>query len=416
LKISFHTFGCKLNQVETEAIVELFTAEGHEVTKEGEGDLIFVNTCAVTGRAEAKARRLLRHLANEYPGQVIAAGCLSQLKPDEIASLGDFKLVLGTKERAQVIALLKAKTALKVHISPSLAGEFFFAGGNFFHSRLFLKIQDGCDRRCSYCVVRIVRGNSISLSADIVEQRVRRSLAKFPREIVLTGVDIGSYQDEKGISLAGLLSRLEKIPEVVRIRLSSIEPPGFSEELLEICTAGRKICPHFHLPLQSGSDRILKAMGRTYSAHYYAELIQKLAEKLPQVRIGADIIVGFPKETETDFRQTEQLLDESPITHIHVFPFSPRPGTLFMPKDDIIPPQIKEERAMRLKELIYHRNQEYLKRFLDTEKVVFFEEKDSGFTDNYIRVTVPGENLTGFHTVKLTSLSRNNRQMIGEMV
>ena len=414
LKVAFHTFGCKLNQVETEAIADMFINEGYEISDRGEADIFFVNTCAVTHKAEAKGRRLLRKLAQRYPGRVIATGCLAQLKPSEIASLGEMRLVVGTSERFRILDFLRIEESTLIHVSGQPSGKFCDSAGNFFHSRSFIKIQDGCDHRCAYCVVPILRGDSVSLPASKVMEQAQKAL-QTPREIVLTGVDIGSYCDDRGMTLAGLLAELVKIPELIRLRLSSIEPPGFSPELIEICASYHKICPHFHLPLQSGSNKILKAMGRDYSAGEYLQLMHAIQDRIPGCRLGADVMVGFPGESDEDFLQSVNLVKEAGITHIHVFPFSPRPGTGFTQEDDTIHPQIKAKRAGYLRKYVADKNREYLKSQLGSVNTVFFEEGGckGGFTDNYIRVIVPQEELTGFHQVKLIEISSGGNSVNG---
>ena len=418
LKVAFHTFGCKLNQVETEAIAEMFAAEGYQISDERGADIFFINTCAVTQRAEAKSRRLLRRLAREHPGRVIAAGCLAQLKPQETASLADIRLILGTKERMRVVKLLRENESERIYVASHPSGKFFPTGGNRFHSRSFVKIQDGCDHHCSYCIVPELRGASVSLPHGKVIEQVKMALEYVPREIVLTGVDIGSYYDHNGVDLADLLAELVKIPELMRVRLSSVEPPGFSSNLVEIYAESGKICPHFHLPLQSGSDNILKRMNRGYTAAEYLDLTLSLVGEKNDVRIGADIIVGFPGETESDFQRTVDLIEKSPITHLHIFPFSPRPGTGFSEQDDTVHPSIKSDRARRLRTLIAKRNRRFLENSLGKVKTVFFEENGSkgGFTDNYIRVFLPGEALTGFHPIRLKSIHPERNGVIGERI
>lgn len=414
MKVAFHTFGCKLNQVETEAVASLFADAGYEIVKRGEADLYFVNTCAVTGRAEGKCRRLVRRLARERPGKVIAAGCLAQLQRDKIAPEMDLRMVLGVNERFRVMELLSESG--KVFVSEDPGGEIVSLGGNRFRSRTFIKIQDGCDQGCSYCIVPHLRGGSVSLEHDLVIDRVRAAMKTMPREVVLTGVDIGSYRDRSGLNLAGLLGRLEAIPEVIRIRLSSVEPPGFSRELIEAIAGSEKVCPHFHIPLQSGSDRILKRMNRGYQVGWYFELVRDLADRFPDARIGADVIVGFPGETEDDFRRTMEIVRDSLINHIHIFPFSPRPGTEFEPEDDRIPWKVKDQRANVLRDIVSEKYGMFLRRMMGKVKTVFFEGDGSkgGFTDNYIRVVSPGVKDSGFRRIRLVGME--NKRVIGELV
>lgn len=416
LSVSFHTFGCKLNQVETEEIAARFAAAGFTICEGLEADLFFVNTCAVTHRAEAKSRRLIRKLADGNPGRVIAAGCLAQMKPNEIAALGDLKLILGTSERFGVVEYLDKAGENRIYTSKPNGAQVFPCAGNRFRSRIFIKIQDGCDHRCSYCIVPKLRGGSISISSRQVIESVKSALKDESNEIVLTGVDIGSYDDGEGADLAELLKKLVDLPEVVRIRLSSIEPPGFTAELIDACADSDKICPHFHIPLQSGSDRILKLMGRDYSADEYTDLVNALADKSPHARIGADVIVGFPHETREDFEKTVELVENSPLNHIHVFPFSPRPGTNFSSQEDDIPPVTKAQRGKILREIISAKNEIFVSKNLGRIENVYFEGGGAkgGLTSNYIRVFTPNKNYTGFAMVRLVKMV--DHKVMGEII
>lgn len=416
LRVSFHTFGCKLNQVETEAIAEKFAAEGFIITEGQDADLFFVNTCAVTGKAEAKGRRLIRKLAVDNPGKVISAGCLSQLKPEEISSLGNLKMVLGTRERFNAIEYLKTRGTGGIYVDSEPKAAFSSVSGNNFRSRLFVKIQDGCSHRCSYCIVPHLRGDSVSMPVDQVISMVEKSLSNNPNEIVLTGVDIGSYCDEFGVTLSGLIPRLAVINKVKRIRLSSVEPPGFTDALIDACINTEKVCHHFHVPLQSGSDRILNLMKRDYTAEQYFTVIRRLADNFPAARIGTDVIVGFPGEKDSDFEETAHGIELSPLNHIHIFPFSPRPGTDFSEVDDDVKPEIKSERSDILRKIISVKYNDFLEQNMGRIETVFFEGDGSrgGLTGNYIRVFVENYLKPGFVKVRLIGLK--DGKVIGEIV
>ncbi len=400
MKIAFHTLGCKLNQVETEAVAAMFAAAGYEISDDNDVDLFFVNTCAVTGKAEAKSRKLLRRLAELRPGQVIAAGCFAQAKAADLKNLGDFRLILGADQKGEAVKMLAESSGLQTIVAEAPQGEFLPEAGSRFHSRTFIKIQDGCDHKCAYCIVPILRGHSVSLDAQEVIRQVKNALADRPREIVLTGVDIGSYE-AGGMDLAGLLENLIKLEEVVRIRLSSVEPPGFSDNLLNVCASSPKICPHFHLPLQSGSPEILRRIGRDYSGEDYLNLTVKIAETIPDARIGADVVVGLPGEGEKQFEETYQVIENSPLSHLHIFPFSPRPGTAFSPDDDKIPYPVKEDRSRRLAKLGAEKNRIFTAGQKGKIRLVFFEDGGEGFTDNYIRVKCDDPEIRGFHLVEI---------------
>lgn len=415
MKIAFHTFGCKLNQVETEAAAEMFAEAGFDICTDDSADLFFVNTCAVTGKAEGKSRRYLHKLAENNPGRVIAAGCLAQAKPYEIAALADFRMVLGTKEKADAVALLSDNSGLNVFVSDSPQGHFSPFSGNRYRSRTFVKIQDGCDHNCSYCIVPKLRGSSVSLQADEVISRVKEAVIPQSHEVVLTGVDIGSYRSN-GMNLTSLLKVLCEIPGLVRIRLSSLEPPGVNDELINFCASNHKICPHFHLPLQSGSNKILQRMNRNYTREEYIALCNSISDKIPDVRLGADVLVGFPGETEQDFMDTVQLVEKTALSHLHIFPFSPRPGTDFGEKDDIISPQVKNHRFNYLKKIIAAKNAEFIDNQLGSVREVFFEADGSGFTDNYIRVIAQNSKPHGFANVKLANYDSSLRAVLGIII
>ena len=412
MKAAFYTLGCKLNQVETDAAAASFKQQGYEIVQGEEADVYFINTCAVTSKAEAKSRRLVRKLAREFPGKVIAAGCLVQLKREKIALLDGLKMALGTKERFDFFNAPENCGNLCVSDNP--VGSFSPHRGDYFRSRAFVKIQDGCDHRCSYCIVPILRGKSVSLDKDSVVLSVTKALENGGKEIVLTGVDIGSYKDASGTTLAELLEKICKLPEVRRIRLSSVEPPGFTEELTNACGTSEKVCPHFHIPLQSGSDNILRRIGRNYTGADYLDLVNKLAGKFPDAKIGADLIVGLPGETDEEFIRTLKIIEQAPITHIHVFPFSPRPGTEFKSTDDRISAEVKAYRAEALKKIVQAKNLEFMNRMRGTVREVFFEGDGSkgGFTDNYIRTTTPGKRFSGFQLVKLKEIRGNGMTAI----
>jgi len=413
MKIAFHTFGCKLNQVETEAIADRFIRKGWIISNNDDADLFFVNTCAVTRKAEAKGRRLIRQLTIENPGKVVAAGCFAQLKPKEISELGELKYVLGTKDKFGIFDLLSKDTD---NLNEDAASaDSLVCSGNNFRSRVFLKIQDGCDHGCSYCIVPKLRGDSVSAHHEVIYKAAESAVSNGPNEIVLSGVDIGSYTDKDGWDLADILTSLVQIPDIFRLRLSSVEPPGFNEKLLEAIEASDKICHHFHVPLQSGSDRILKLMRRGYTRHEYFDLVDNIAHRFPDARMGTDVIVGFPGEGEEDFQQTAELVQNSPITHIHVFPFSPRPGTEYGDIDDISP-KTKAERANLLRRMVNAKNTEFIRKNIGRTATVLFEGDGNrgGLTDNYIRVFSENGVKAGFASVRLSS-TKNNR-VYGQLI
>ncbi|MFP4364719.1 MAG: tRNA (N(6)-L-threonylcarbamoyladenosine(37)-C(2))-methylthiotransferase MtaB [Spirochaetia bacterium] len=378
MNIRFFTFGCKLNQVESESIASGFAQSGFTVdTGLGTGDLFIINTCTVTSRSEQKARRIIRKLLRENPGAlVIVTGCYAQLEKEELGKLGDRVVVLGMEEKAKIQELAGFlehtsgvdfeaavhQWAASLHSSQEPGtGRFDYQPKSFsFHSRAFLKVQDGCNNRCAYCRVPLARGNSVSLSASEAVERAKTLEQEGYRELVITGVNISSY-NSNGTDLAGLVRQMLKHTSGFRIRLSSLEPDTITDQLIETCMDDR-ICPHFHIPIQSGSDSVLQAMGRKYSISGALAIVEKLKKKVPAPFLAADIIAGLPGETEEDFRCSQDLLTQGVFHHAHVFSFSPRPGTVLYQAKNRVPERIIKERAAILQQESENRT----RKFLDT--------------------------------------------------
>lgn len=353
--VAFHTIGCKLNQHETSDIERQFSERGWRPIPFGEpADVVVVNTCTVTAQSDSRCRAALRKARRGSPGAtLIATGCLAQAQPGAVAGMPEVDLVLGNREKESVFDHLDADgrprservaaAALAAGTRPAFAPVEAFAG----HTRAFVKIQDGCDACCAYCIVPLARGPNRSLPADLVAAQVATLVAAGYRELVLTGVHLGTWGRDLGPahSLAGLLSRLVATPGLGRLRLSSIEPTEFTPELLDLLAAAPAICPHLHIPLQSGSADVLRAMRRPYGPEDFARVVERLARALPDPGLGADVIAGFPGESEQDFEQTVSLVCSLPLTYLHVFPFSPRPGTPAAALANPVPPPERDRRA-----------------------------------------------------------------------
>jgi threonylcarbamoyladenosine tRNA methylthiotransferase MtaB len=347
-RVSFFTLGCRLNQHDTAAMRGRVLDRGFVESREDPACVI-VNTCTVTRRADQEARQLIRAIHRGSPGaRIIVTGCYAQRAPGELRGLPGVSAVLGTAERDQEDTLLRSLVSDRVETAPGRAARTFATPAPFHvgRSRALLKIQDGCDSFCTYCVVPYVRGRSRSLPPEEALARARRLLEAGFREIVLTGADLGDYP-----SLAGLVKTMLALGDRDhRVRLSSIEPNKLDPGLVAMLASEPRLCRHLHLPLQSGSDRVLRAMRRGYTAESYEDLLSRITSRTT-VAIGADVIVGFPGEEESDFEETLHLVERSPITFLHVFRYSARPGTAAARLPSPLPDEAVRERAARLRRL-----------------------------------------------------------------
>ena len=400
-RVAFQNVGCKLNQYETEALQHRFGSSGFDIVPFGEvADIYVVNTCTVTGAGDADSRKAVRRARRLAPGAtVVATGCYAQRRPVELREAGA-DLVVGNGDKAGLFEAVE--TARRGD------GEAEFVPGRRPRTQEFLQIdglvprgrtrgtlqiQDGCDEHCTYCIIPMVRGEGVSRPAEEVVDQARRMVAAGYRELALTGVHSGSYAGADGNeTLVDLLRRLDDVDGLVRIRLNSIEPGWVSDAIIEHGARSTKFCRHFHIPLQSGDDEILRRMGRRYSRDYYAERIDKIARLIPDCAIGADVMVGFPGESESHFANTAALIKELPLTYLHVFSYSSRPGTPAERMKSHHPRTLKSDRARRLitigeeKRLAFHR------RFVERTVEVLVEEGIApsglarGMSDNYTKV------------------------------
>ncbi|MGA1597969.1 MAG: tRNA (N(6)-L-threonylcarbamoyladenosine(37)-C(2))-methylthiotransferase MtaB [bacterium] len=413
--VSFQTLGCRLNHSETEALARSLIQQGWEVVGASEpADLHVVNTCTVTEQSDAKNRQAVRSWRRRNPeGDVVVVGCHAQMAPDELAALEGVRLVLGNSEKLRLAEFLpraleqeapwvvREKLPRQVFEAPvvplpeSPMREPRTASAQVLRTRASLKIQDGCDFMCSFCIIPFARGRSRYRSFENLQEEARLLVAQEGvRELVLTGVNIGTYQ-ESGKALLDVIAFLQELPELQRIRISSIEPTTVPEEVFDLMADPQhKLTPFFHLPLQSGSERILQEMKRRYTPWDYAEEVWRACERVPDLYVGADVMVGFPGETEEDFEDTCRLLAELPIHSFHVFPFSGREGTPAFRREDQVPAEVKQQRGEVLRALSQHKRQRFQQRFLGkTEEVLLETPKPDGslggFTRHYVRVTLP---------------------------
>ncbi len=421
MKASFFTFGCKLNQCETEALADSFEKQGFEIVDfDTPAQVFIVNTCTVTSKSEQKARRVIRKASREYPDSlVLVTGCYAQLEPELIGELGDNVLSVPLDQKDLIMDL---SAYLGHELAPgenlykqagfwletqapgidSSQSRFRFSAADFnFHARAFLKIQDGCDHRCAYCRVCLARGASVSLDSATVIARLKELEASGSREIVLTGVNIDSYRDGH-LDLSGLLELIIEETDSFRIRLSSLEPETLLSRDLSILSHPR-ICPHFHISAQSGSDTVLQRMNRPYISSSIRDAVQKLRQLKDDPFIAADLIAGFPGETEKEHRETLNLVEELGFTRIHVFPFSPRPGTAAWDMTPKVPERVSGERTRELRQASSRFQEEYFNRWLNRTVQVLLEEKKSlqekeyweGTSENYLKVRIPASLIPG---------------------
>lgn len=410
-KVKFCTLGCKLNFSETSTIAREFEQGGFRRAQPGEkADICVVNTCSVTEHADKKCRNLVRRLIRENPGALVAVtGCYAQLSPERIAAIEGVDLVIGNGDKGSVyrrVAALEGKSGAAVHAceAEELTG-FFAAFSSGDRTRSFLKVQDGCDYRCSYCTIPLARGASRNMPiADLVAEA--EAIARSgQREIVLTGVNTGDFGRTTGESFLDLLRALDGVEGIDRYRISSIEPNLLTDEIIAFTASSRRFQPHFHIPIQSGCDRILALMRRRYNTARFAERIAAVRRAMPDVFLGIDIIVGFPGETEEDFACTCDFLERIAPAFLHVFPYSVRPGTPAAELPGRVPPEVAERRASRLGGLSQRLHADFCARHAGRIETVLWESTLRGgymfgYTGNYIKVRAP------YDRSKINTLSR----------
>jgi threonylcarbamoyladenosine tRNA methylthiotransferase MtaB len=424
-KIAFHTLGCKLNFAETSTISRSFPEELFErVPASSRADIYVINTCSVTDAADKKCRQAIKKFISLSPDAFIAVvGCYAQLNPQEISSIQGVDLVLGTNEKFDIADYLKKynkKQTTEVHsCDPEKSENFNISYSIGDRTRSFLKVQDGCDYGCSYCTIPMARGRSRNPEISTIINEAKLIAARGVKEIVVTGVNIGDFGKSTGIPFTTLLRQLITIDEIKRFRISSIEPNLLTDELIELTAANDKILPHFHIPLQSGNNKILGLMRRRYTRDVFASRVNKILKRMPYAGIGADVIVGFPGETEADFEDTFTFLENLPLSYLHVFSFSERPGTIAETLPSKVAFKEKEARSKRLIALSQKKNIIFSKRNIGQETYVLFENTRvdgniTGFTSNYIKVEIPWESqLAGnIRKVRLTGLASSGRMNI----
>ena len=401
-KVAFHTLGCKLNFTETSAISRLFPEERFEkVPASGKADIYVINTCSVTDAADKKCKQAIRKFIHQSPDAFIAVvGCYAQLRPQEISSIPGVDLVLGTNEKFDIIKYIennKKKKKPEIYsceLSESDSFSDAYSIGD--RTRSFLKVQDGCDYGCSYCTVPLARGRSRNPDIETLLREAKDIADRGVREVVLTGVNVGDFGKSTGDSLAGLMKELLKIQGIGRFRISSIEPNLLTDEIIEMSALDPRLLPHFHIPLQSGNNRVLALMGRRYRRELFAERVMKVKSIIPLAGLGADVIAGFPGETDADFDDTYDFLKSQPLTYLHVFTYSERPGTRAAAMPGKINHAEKERRSKLLISLSHEKHDDFLALNTGQPAEVLFEKTKvngmiAGYTGNYIRIAHPWE-------------------------
>lgn len=400
-KAAYYTLGCKLNFAETSTIGRALLAQGiRSVRPQEEADICVINTCSVTELADKKCRTMIRKAAREHPGAfVIVTGCYAQLSPEEVADIEGVDLVIGAEKKLDLaeyldLSVSKPSSASIIHSRTKEIRSFRLSSSSDERTRHFLKVQDGCDYHCTYCTIPKARGRSRSGSVSEIVAEAERIASVGGREIVLTGVNIGDFGRGRGEDFFDLIRALDEVEGIERFRIGSIEPNLLSEKIIEYCARSRRIAPHFHIPLQSGSDEVLRLMKRRYDTELFRSRVSLIQELLPQAFIGIDVIVGTRGEEAGYFEDCYRFLESIPFSQLHVFSYSEREGTAALSIDHVVSPQDKHRRSQRLMQLSEERLKAFYRSNLGRELTVIWEHGNynglmMGHSENYIRVAQP---------------------------
>ncbi len=403
--LAIHTLGCKLNFTEGSAIGRQLQEEGFELVDfQQAADLYVVNTCSVTDNADKKCRHIIRKALDQNPEAfIVVIGCYAQLKPKEISEIPGVDLVLGAAEKFNLVKhlsdLTKKEAGTFVSSEVCDANVFINSWSDDERTRAFLKVQDGCDYSCSFCTIPLARGKSRSNSIEGVLKNVEEIVAAGKKEIILTGVNLGDFganMPGEAYSFHDLAQELDKVEGIERFRISSIEPNLLTDPIIELVAASNKFVPHFHIPLQSGNNRLLALMRRRYKRELYSDRIRKIKTLMPHCCIGVDVIVGFPTETEEDFLETYNFLNDLPVSYLHVFTYSERANTKALEFEEVVPVADRKRRSKMLRILSEKKKRFFYEQHKGERRSVLLESKVvdgrmQGFTDNYIAVSVPFE-------------------------
>ncbi len=399
----FHTFGCKLNFAETSTVANMFRQRGIRRVAEGEiPDLVVINSCSVTDLADKKCRQAIRSFAKRYPNApIIVTGCYAQLKPGEIASIDGVAIVAGSDQKQNLADFLDKwveQRNQQLVVTPSREiTKFTPSCSRGDRTRYFLKVQDGCDYWCTYCTIPIARGRSRSGSIQSMVEQVNQVVKEGGREVVITGVNIGDFGKGTDRNFLDLIKELDQIDGIDRYRISSIEPNLLSEEIIDFVANSHRFMPHFHVPLQAGSDAVLKLMHRHYDTAHFRHKMELIRQAMPDAFIGVDLMVGTRGETLEEFEKSRDFVESLDISRLHVFPYSERPGTRALSIDHVVDQTEKHRRTAVMIDLSDKKLTEFTSRFINTVRPVLLEHGStpgvlSGFTDNYLKVKVPADN------------------------
>ena len=420
-KVAFHTLGCKLNYAETSTISRQFEAAGYEkIDFSQTADLYVINTCSVTENADREFRKIVNKAKRLSPDSKVAViGCYAQLRPENIVATSKVDVVLGMKEKFNLLQHLDFDSTIETPliIQDAEIDELHGCTPSYSvgdRTRSFLKIQDGCDYPCTYCTIPLARGKSRSIDPEILVDQAQEIAERGVKEIVLTGVNVGDYRFGSGLTLIDLLKRLDVVEGIDRIRISSIEPNLLTDEIIDFVSKSKSILPHFHIPLQAGSDKILSLMKRRYGVELYKDRIAAVRSVMPDAGIGVDVIVGFPGESEVEFQETYDLLESLDISYLHVFTYSERPNTDAINMSGKVGMRDRKTRNKRLTQLSERKNQSFALRQLNQSKQVLLESSHdgvlTGMTENYLKVHIanPSETLlNSIVAVELTGLQNS---------
>jgi threonylcarbamoyladenosine tRNA methylthiotransferase MtaB len=399
-RVAISTLGCKTNQFESAAMKEQLQSAGFRIVAFTEpSDFYIINSCTVTARTDAETRRLIRRARRLNPkSRIIATGCYAQVSPGELENMPEIDCILGNQEKLVISSLLESSGHSVTDIAKAAPSEPLKLTSFAEHTRAFLQVQNGCNSFCSYCIVPYARGRSRSVTPDEILRGVADLAAHGFKEVVLTGIHLGAYGLDlpSPTTLTTLIRQIDAGQIVPRLRVGSLEPNEVSEELLHLMATSGNICHHLHLPLQSGSDSVLSRMGRSYTSGFFRILIAQITAAMPDAFIGADVIAGFPGETDAEFAETVRLIEELPFSDLHVFPFSSRPGTRAAGMPGHLPDRVVTRRAAQMRDIAAGKKAAFLQRFTGTELRVLvqgFNEKTGicrGLSRNYITTSFPG--------------------------
>ena len=427
MKVSFYTLGCRLNQAETAIIAKSFVDSGYKIIDFGQpADITVINTCTVTEQADAKCRQVVRKALRHSPDTYVAiVGCYAQMAVDTIREIPGVDLIIGNENKLQITEYLdgleKQDKPKVVHSTRISREDFTINSYGLYNNatRANLKLQDGCNFVCSFCIIPTARGPARSRKLDDILLEANQLVDLGHKELVLTGVNVGTYNFE-GNTILQVLQALEKINDLRRIRISSIEPTTIADELVQMMADSEKMCKHLHIPLQSGNDKILELMRRKHSTKAFAEFIDYVQKMVPDIVIGTDIMVGFPSESEASFIDTKKFLADLPISYYHVFTYSDRKGTRSYKMPDKVPHEVKKKRTNLLIEQGQRKKRAFHEKYVNKTLPVLFEQKNkygywTGYTSNYIQVTAASEQdlHNQIHSVKLDLIGENG--LIGRL-